>query len=181
MKKKILWGVSIVTILILMLFFVLLSLELVKQKDCNQYHIEVPENIKEKVDVETLGLTEFQIVDYCVDLTAELLRFSFDQDKLFSKPVCNAHCVTYAQLCSTLCNIAFEKHDLGWSAKRVRGYVALYGVDLCKVLSNIFPKHINCVKDHDFVEVVGLHHTVYVDASMKDVIFTDLKMIKKAN
>ena len=101
MKKKILWGLSIAIILILMLFFVLLSLELVKQKDCNQYHIEVPENIKEKVEVETLGLTEFQIVDYCVDLTAELLRFSFDQDKLFSKPVCSAHCVTYAQLCST--------------------------------------------------------------------------------
>ena len=63
----------------------------------------------------------------------------------------------------------------------MRGYVALYGVNLCKVLSYIFPKHINCVKDHDFVEVVGSHHTVYVDASMKDVIFTDLNMIKKAN
>ena len=100
MKKKLLIVLSVAVILILALFSILCSFDLVKQSDCAQYQIDVPQDIKKCVATETIGLTELQTVDYCVDLTAELLDFSFVQDKLFSKPVCKAHCVTYAQLCS---------------------------------------------------------------------------------
>ena len=109
---------------------------MVKQSDCAQYQIDVPQDIKKCVATETIGLTGLQTVDYCVDLTAELLDFFFVQDKLFSKPVCKAHCVTYAQLCSTLCNIAFKSHGSNWSAKRVRGYVAAYGIKVVSPFSS---------------------------------------------
>ena len=120
-------------------------------------------------------MNDEEIVDYCVELTANLLTFSFNQDPLFKNKVSKAHCVTYARVCSSLCNIAFKAHNKKAKATPVVGYAKIFGVNLCEVLCAIFPKSKNRLKDHDFVEVRLQNEKLYVDPSLYDLIYIDAK------
>lgn len=173
MKNKI----FIIAPLILCGALFLCKLELVKTNNRQETIIHIPQYIVEDVVQAAQGLNddEIAIVNYCVKYTAQLLEFSFKEDSSFNNLPRKAHCVTYAKVCSTLCNIAFAKTNSSAVAKPVVGYVEFGGININKILTWLFPKSKNNVKDHDFVEISSPDYTLYVDPCCYDLIKLDLK------
>ncbi len=119
-----------------------------------QGRVEVPHSIKELVIENTQSLDAYGVARYCSKVTCDLLRFSFNQDVLFENKVSKAHCVTYARLHATLCNIAYNTHDIDAVATPVVGYAVIHFVNINKLFVSLVPKEYErYFVDHDAVEI----------------------------
>lgn len=121
-----------------------------------------------RIESESIGLNEKEIVDYSLSLTSELLAFD-DKNNIKDG---RANCVGYAQLCSYICNYAFNINRMACTAKPVVGDVKILGLSICKVASSLAPtnKMKLFLKDHDFIEVNLTSSVVLVDPSLYDLI-----------
>lgn len=142
------------------------SIELVPTHDRKIAPVMLNASMKEKIKEETRSKTADEIIDYSVTLTAKEL--------VFTRKV---NCVTYANYCAAVCNYAFTQNAIAGSAKPKVGIVKLWGLDLCKILYSVTGS--TFVMNHDFTEVQLPNVTIYVDASMRDLILNDCKKIKK--
>lgn len=153
--------------LIALLLFAFSSLTLVKTQDRNlKYHL--PASLQRQVVEDSEGMSEVQIIDYSLKLTARTLRFNADNDI----PNGTANCIGYAQLCASVCNRALASNGYRCRAKPVVGYVEVFGINLCDVLVDVVPSRRwkNFVSNHDFVELACQGKTYYFDPSMYDVL-----------
>ena len=176
MRKVLFLVLCLVAFMLFVLSLFLFRLELVKQYD-RPGNVKIPDSIKNELIINTANLSEVEIINHCVGVTVNLLEFSFKQDPLFKHSVSKAHCVTYAKVCSSLCNEAFQANNIEAKAKPVVGYVECFGINLCKWYSSLNTKHKNYFKDHDFVEIQGSNYAIYVDPCLKDLIGSDFKCI----
>lgn len=176
MKRVFLRWTAVCIAVVCLLFFLFLQFELVKQDTRKQHSIGLSGEIKEEVINDTKGLTDLQVVDYCVQKTSDLLKFSKEASVSITSSDNKGHCVTYAKVCATMCNIAFESNNIPSKAYCVVGYVGVYGINLCEILYRLTRS--SFVKDHDFVEVITPNNIIYVDPSIYDLVGMDLKKIK---
>lgn len=142
------------------------SLQLVPTHDRKISAVILNASVKERIKEDTRLMTADEIIDYSVALTAKEL--------VFTRKV---NCVTYANYCAAVCNYAFAQNSIAGRAKPKVGIVKLWGLDLCKILYSITGS--TFVMNHDFTEVQLPNATIYVDASMKDLILNDCKIIKE--
>lgn len=166
MKNKIIFGIIILGCIFLFFF----QLTLVKQSDRTINHIELSKDLQDTIILETQNLSEIEIINYSVNKTSDLLEFSNVNN-----------CITYSRMCASICNTAFQAHNIKSTAKCVVGYVKVYGINLCSLLSKINKKHKMFLKDHDFVEISNCDHIIYVDPTLQDLIGMDLKQINIHN
>ena len=158
------WYYSLVMAITVM---ILCSFTLVKTHDRGRTY-RLPRVLSSQVTRETRGMNEAEIIDYSLNLTAQLLQFEQKNDIANGK----ANCVGYALVCAAICNQALRSNGYTCRAKSVVGYVNNCGVNLCNSLGKIMPtKHWqNFVKDHDFVELSYGGKTYYFDPSIYDVL-----------
>lgn len=141
---------------------------LVKVSSVSESKYVIPKEIKEEIKNETVGMGIVQIAEYCVILTSDMLEFS----KINSDN--KANCVGYSKVCVALCKYAYKINNINVKVKHVRGYVDLFNLNLCKILSYIVPNNYkNFVKDHDFVEIITAEDSIYLDPSLYD-LFGDM-------
>lgn len=166
--KKVIRNVGIGVAVIIMVM-ILMPISFVKTSDRGATHDYFPEELKGRIKAETAGYSDVEIVKYSLDLTAELLRFT----RVNALKDGKANCVGYAQLCSNICNYAFAARHSKARTKPVVGYIAICGIDMCKVAYFLAPaKDKNFVKDHDFVEYRHQDGTTsFFDPSIYDVTF----------
>lgn len=134
------------------------------------------EQLKERVRKECNTSNIDEIVEFSCNLTCELLSFR----KRNSIDKGEANCVGYAKLTAAICNYAFKLNKLQAKATPVVGKVYWMNSDLNKLVGNIAPnKWKSFIKDHDFVEIQTDSKTYYVDSSLKDLIGSDCKTVRK--
>ena len=172
--------IYIMLVIIFITLFSLARLELVKEYDREFNNINIPDSIKSEVIYNTEGLSDLEIINWCVTKTSELLEYSFKEDTLFENKISKAHCVTYSKVCATLCNLAFDYNNIPSKAKCVVGYVKLYNLNLCKLGTKIFKNYSNYFVNHDFVEINNKDYCIYVDPTLFDLIGSDLKYLKNS-
>ena len=167
MKMPIRFNTLAKVVVAIAILFALTSFSLVKTHDRALTH-RLPKRLIEQVNRQTRGMTEMQIMDYSLDLTAKSLKFAEKNDIEHGK----ANCVGYAQLCSAICNQALKNNGYCHRAKPVVGYIADCGINLCALFKSVAPtRHWqNFVKDHDFVELQVGDTTCYFDPSVYDVL-----------
>ena len=153
-------------------------LTLVKQKDRDVHTISLPKSLQEEINLQTSTLSDVEIIDYAVNKTAQLFDYSFTES-INLNGISKAHCVTYAKLCTTICNIAFQNRNINSEAKCVVGYVAMGKINLCNVGAKLCGKYSKYFINHDFVEINGSDYTIFVDPTAYDLINSDLKFIEK--
>ena len=153
----------------MMAVVLLMPISFVKTSDRGATHGYFPEELKGRIEAETAGYSDEEIVEYSLDLTAEMLRFTRENSLRDGK----ANCVGYAQLCSNICNHAFAANHSKARTKAVVGTIKVCGIDMCKVAYSLAPaKDKNFVKDHDFVEYRHRDgRTSFFDPSIYDVSF----------
>lgn len=124
--------------------------------------------LKKQVLEDTQGMDYNSVVSYATDLTEESLSFARHNDI----PAGKANCIGYAQLCSDICNLAFEANHIKADAKPVVGGVYLFGLNLCKVATKLVPaEYKSFVKDHDFVWIdIDGEAREMVDPTLGDLI-----------
>ena len=172
--------IYIMLVIIFITLFSLTRLELVKEFDREFSYVDIPDSIKSEVIYNTEGLSDLEIINWCVNKTSELLEYSFEQDSLFENKISKAHCVTYSKVCSSLCNLPFEHNNIQSKAKCVVGYVKLYNINICKLGTKIFKNYSNYFVNHDFVEINNENYCIYVDPTLYDLIGSDLKYLKNS-
>lgn len=112
------------------------------------------------------------VIDYSVKLTAKLLTFSATQGKLGNNKKSKANCVGYARLCVSICNYGFRQNHIQAKAKPVVGYVYLWNINLCKLISHNTSGRLSLfTKDHDFVDIDGK----FVDPCIYDILDVEAK------
>ena len=163
MKKKIVIIIAIVALLMV----VWSSFRLVKTHDRAKGYT-LPKPLRTTVVEQTKGMSETQIIDYSLALTAQELQFAEKNDIANGK----ANCVGYAQLCSAICNQALAANGYSNRSKPVVGYVKNCGINICPVIKAIAPNSHwqNFVKDHDFVELKIGDIIYYFDPSIYDIL-----------
>lgn len=176
MKNKTLI-ISIISITLIMCIIDIIWFNLEKIDDRNIHKIDLPKKLIEEIKKESTNLHDSKIIDYSLEKTAKLLKFSFEEN-INLNSISYAHCVTYSRVCATICNIAFEHNNINSTAKCVVGYINFGKLNICNILSKIFKKHSNNFINHDFVEINGNGYTIFVDPTLHDLINTDLKLIK---
>ena len=132
--------------------------------------------------------TETDIEEYSLDLTAELLYFTDKQKFRSPSYLCldkaaGAHCVGYSQVCTAICNYAFQQKGMTHvKARHMRGDVEFLGISLTKILKWSFSKlgmtkWAGFCQDHDYVEVVntGTNEIVSFDPSVYDLLGLELR------
>lgn len=159
------------------ILFALTSFSLVKTHNRTLTH-HLPKRLIEQVNRQTRGMTEMQIMDYGLNLTAKSLKFAEKNDIEHGK----ANCVGYAQLCSAICNQALKNNGYSHRAKPAVGYITDCGINLCALFKSVVPtRHWqNFVKDHDFVELQVGDTTYYFDPSVYDVLGDKCLIIKNS-
>ncbi|MBR5686839.1 MAG: hypothetical protein IKX36_02655 [Prevotella sp.] len=161
--KKILLIFLAVFVGLIVIIFSFATLE--KTSEVQSYY-NIPDSLREQVRLYTQGMESVQIAKKCVELTADLLKFSRQEDLNNHQ----ANCVGYAKICASLCNYAFRVNHINASAKHVRGYVSCLGVNLCSIAAALCPESMaNFVKDHDFVEIQTEGRSIYIDPSIYDL------------
>lgn len=167
MKKK----SKIKTVLIASILIIILgaatSFALVKTGERNR-QTTVDKKTKTKIVTETKGMDVKHIINYSLNLTADMLHFSKHNNIKEGR----ANCVGYASLCSSICNTAFDANGIDGKAKPVVGYIESYGVDLCKAAQSICTDQAskNFVKDHDFVECITRDKVYQFDPCLYDIL-----------
>ena len=150
-KKKTLFIATALVMLVLLLFPVNREFHILRER---QGRVVVPDSIKELIIENTHSLDAHKTALYCSKVTCDLLKFSFQQDVLFENKVSKAHCVAYARLHATLCNIAYGAHNIDAKATPVVGYAELNFVNVNKLcVALVSPKYERYFKDHDAVEI----------------------------
>lgn len=150
MKNKILIIISLFLIC-LMIFPV--NKEFYKLKE-RPGEIKIPNHIKEYVIESTHSYDVYEITRHCAKITCDLLEFSFNQNISFNNGTLKGHCVTYARLHSTLCNIAFKAHNINAQAKPIVGNIIMYNININNLLVKIIPKkYEHYFINHDIVEI----------------------------
>ena len=151
LKKKAIFTAMALLILLMLLFPVNREFHILRER---QGRVVVPDSIKGLIIKNTHSLDIYKSALYCSKVTCDLLRFSFKQDVLFKNKVSKAHCVTYARLHATLCNIAYNAHDMDAMAVPVVGYAVLNFVNINKLCTALVPKEYErYFIDHDAVEI----------------------------
>lgn len=156
MKRIILY-----TIVFLLLFSCSISWE--KTNDRPIENVQLSNPLKHKISRDTKGYTDAQIIEYSINLTADELRFSKQNDISSHK----ANCVGYAQLCCSICNYAFIVNHSKSRAKPVIGYIKILGFNIHPLAQALLPALKNFVANHDYVQC----GTRYFDPSIYDVSF----------
>ncbi len=153
-KAKTLLIIFVTVILLLLLIFIFpinREFHILREREGR---VKVPHSISSMVIEDTKAMNIYEIGIYCSKVTCDLLRFSFKQDVLFKNKVSKAHCVTYARLHATLCNIAYNAHDMDAMAIPVVGYAVLNFVNINKLCTALVPKEYErYFIDHDAVEI----------------------------
>lgn len=127
--------------------------------------VEIPDSIYDFARQYIRSTDAAGISRDCAKVTCKLLKFSFNQDVLFENRVSKAHCVTYARLCATLCNMFYKELGIDAEAIPVVGRVTVNGVDIHKVLTSIVPKE----QEHNFIN----HDMVEIRSEGKTLWFID--------
>lgn len=129
--------------------------------------VKLSMEFRQKIQNETKGMDEMDIVQYCYNKTQELLTFSTKCENFDDKKKTKMHCVGYARVFSTICNYALSTNGFKGFAKPVIGHVYLNGMNL-NDFSKLLPKKWkNFTKDHDFAEVTLTDGSrIYVDPSL---------------
>lgn len=146
------------------------------------YYIEssynIPEDIKNKIEIETKGMEEIEIAKYCIKLTSQMLDFS-EINNIDNK---KANCVGYSKVCTSLCNYAYNVNNMKIKVRHVRGKVLYYNLDVCNILKQVVPnKYKNFVKNHDFIELDIKSKYIYLDPTFYDIIGYNNMTIKYKN
>ena len=150
-KKKAIFIAMALLILLMLLFPVNREFHILRER---QGRVVVPDSIKGLIIKNTHSQDIYKTALYCSKVTCDLLRFSIKQDVLFKNKVSKAHCVTYARLHATLCNIAYNAHDMDAIAIPVVGYAVLNFVNINKLCTALVPKEYErYFIDHDAVEI----------------------------
>ena len=167
MKKK----VFVLLLLVLIVYLIWPKLVLVKVADRPASDIQLPQVLKQRIADETQSLDVVGVIDYSIKLTAEVLKFTEQNDIEKGK----ANCVGYAKMCSSICNYGLRVNHLQGKTKPVVGYVKWAGINLCDLLKTLAPaKYKSFVKDHDFVEYSIKENFIYAsmcfDPSLYDLL-----------
>ena len=145
--------------------------------------------IQEHIRHDISGMdTESEIEEYSLELTDELLYFTDKQEfrspaNLSLTKAIGAHCVGYSQVCTAICNYAFQQKGMTQvRARHMRGDVKLFGIPLTKILKWGFdkagmPKWAAFCQDHNYVEVVNIttNEVVSFDPSIYDLLGLPLR------
>lgn len=157
--------------LLLIIIVLFGTLDFNKQGIRSTKELSIPIDIKNTVIENTQNMNSFEIAEYCSEMTCDLLTYSLKQDKPFINKPSKAHCVTYARVCSELCNIAYKAHGLNSSAKSVYGYFTYFKVNINKVLTILSPKKCKrYLTNHDVVELCIGDKTYWLDPTLHDLI-----------
>lgn len=171
-NRMALWAIGILLCIYIAFKGCTYNISLSKIKDRNTEPIELNQSLKERIQEETQGMNKAEVIDYSVKLTAKLLTFSATQEKLGDNKKSKANCVGYARLCASICNYGFRLNHIQAKAKPVVGYVYLWNINLCKLIShNTSGKLSLFTKDHDFVDVDGK----FVDPCIYDILNIEAK------
>lgn len=142
------------------------SIRLIKESVVDSAY-SLPQELETRIELDTQGMDDSAITDYCLNLTLRKLDFSRYNDISNG----NANCVGYAQFFKSVCKYAYRVNSRDVTVEHVRGYVSLWGVNLCNVAKALAPtKYKDFVKDHDFIEVTFGDHQYYLDPSLSDVL-----------
>ena len=152
-------------ILYTFVFLLLISCSISWEKSNDRFYdnVQLSNSLKYKISRDTKGYTDAQIIKYSLDLTADELRFSKQNDVFNHK----ANCVGYVQLCSSICNYAFIVNHSDSRAKPVVGHIKIFGVNIHPLAQVLLPSLKHFVADHDYVQC----GTKYFDPSVYDVSF----------
>ena len=146
-----------------------------KQYDRNK-SIPIPINIQNKVCNETLNMNFEEILDYCLDLTCEMLVYNSKENLTDSLYNSKGHCVTYSTIYKELCNIAFQINNIEASASVSVGYFTCLGININKCLMSVVSdKYANFVKNHDVVEISYNKQKILIDPSVADIFIISPK------
>lgn len=171
-KKFTVWIIGILLCIYAAFKVCTYNIYLSKIKDRNTEPIELSQSLKGRIQKETQGMDKAEVIDYSVKLTAKLLTFSATQGKLGNNKESKANCVGYARLCASICNYGFRQNHIQAKAKPVVGYVYLWNINLCKLIShNTSGKLSLFTKDHDFVDINGK----FVDPCIYDILNVEAK------
>lgn len=163
--------VLILLSLLLVIIILFGKLNFHKQGIRDTKELNIPIDVKTSVIENTQNMNSFEIAEYCSEMTCDLLTYSLKQDELFINKPSKAHCVTYARICSELCNIAYKTHGLNSSTKSVYGYFTYFEVNINKVLTTLSPKNYKrYLKNHDVVELCIEDKTYWLDPTLHDLI-----------
>ena len=172
-KKFTVWIIGILLCIYAAFKVCTYNISLSKIKDRKTEPIELSQSLKGRIQKETQGMDKAEVIDYSVKLTAKLLTFSATQGKLGDNKKSKANCVGYARLCASICNYGFRQNHIQAKAKPVVGYVYLWNVNLCKLIShNTSGKLSLFTKDHDFVDIDGK----FVDPCIYDILNIEAKL-----
>lgn len=151
--------------------FLISQIRLEKERDRNIAVYSLSTVLKEQIKEMCATLnTPQDIIEHSSDMTCKRLSFSAKNDI----PNGKANCIGYAQLTSAIINYSFQLKNLPYHAKPVVGKVYLFGIDLNNVAQKILPKkHRPFFKDHDFVEIDLCNEIIYIDSSLKDVLYNN--------
>lgn len=142
-----------------------LSLRKIRYRTYNP--VSLSKEFRHKIDEDTQGMNEREIVIYCNKKTRELLTFSTKCEKFNDRRKTKMHCVGYARVFSTICNYVFSANGKTATAKPVVGHVYLNGKNLNEYSILLPEKWKNFTKDHDFAEVtLSDGTTIYADPSL---------------
>lgn len=149
--------------------FLTSQIRLEKERDRNIAVYSLSADLKKQVNEVCATLnTPKDIIVCSSDMSCKLLSFSAKNDIQNGK----ANCIGYAQLTSAIINYSFQSKNLPYRAKPVVGKVYLFGIDLNNVAQKILPKkHRPFFKDHDFVEIDLGNEIIYIDSSLKDLLY----------
>lgn len=171
-KRITIWIIGILLCIYAVFKVCAYNISLSKIKDRKTAPIEMSQSLKGRIQKETQGMDKAEVIDYSVKLTANLLTFSATQGKLGDNKESKANCVGYARLCASICNYGFRQNHIQAKAKPVVGYVYLWNINLCKLIShNTSDKLSLFTKDHDFVDINGK----FVDPCIYDILNVEAK------
>lgn len=137
-------------------------------------------SVFDKVKTDTKGMTVDEVIEYCEDLTSDLLVFSTESklktvESLSLEKQTPTHCVGYCKTFVSLCNYAFKVHNMNAKCVQERKQVYLFDFNFTKLLSGLFrkcgfTKAANFTKDHDIVTVRQKDKSMVLDPLVYDVL-----------
>lgn len=149
---------------------ILMPIKLVKLSDRKNFYRLTPQEMELMENVVSATSVE-EAKDYSMEYVCNKLRFAVRNDI----PNGKANCIGYAQLYAAVFNYCCELNNIKAEARPVVGYVEFWGINLCFIGEKLLlsKRWKSFVKDHDFVEIRADGRTLYVDASLKELIGRD--------
>ena len=132
--------------------------------------------IRPRLADETRGMNAEEILDYAEKETCKIMSFEMHGNRIST-----GNCIDDANMCGTICNLAFRINGIKAHAVRSKGTVKILGIDACKLVSMTLRSGGNSsfaafVTDHDFVTVTTDDgNKIITDPSIKDVLGINLR------